>query len=110
MNEAATSHPESYEPKPSRRATPFWLDAFIATGLAHLAFAVHLRFTGWSSMAAEWLQLPRELWWWGVFFFPGFLILLFVAFRSRPHHVAPLAIGAFLLYIAIAALTPRISQ
>ena len=110
MNEAATSHPESHAPTPLRRATPFWLDAFIATVLAHLAFAVHLRFSGWSSMAADWLQLPRELWWWGVYFLPGFAILLFVAWRSRPHHVVPLALAAFLLYIAIAAVTPRISS
>ena len=111
MNEAATSQPESNAPSVRGRAgSPFWLAAFIATVVAHLAFAVHLRFTGWSNMTAEWLQLPREPWWWLVYFLPGFAVLLFVAFRCRPHYSGPLALATVVLYIAIVIITPRITD
>jgi len=108
---AATNHPGSNAPSFFGSAvTPFWFDAVIATVIAHLAFAVHLRVTGWSNMTVEWLKLPREPWWWLVYFLPGFAVLLFVAFRSRRLHSGPLALATFMLYIAIVILTPRMSE
>jgi hypothetical protein len=107
MNETATTDRGSKASAPSRRVTPIWLDAFLFTVLAHLAFAVDLRFTGWTLMAAEWLQLPTQLLWWLIYFLPGFLFLMFVAFLFRPHQFWPLVIGTFALFSAIALFTPR---
>ena len=111
MKQATRNHPDrAASRRVGRAVSSFWYDAFLATILAHLAFVAHLRITGWTYMAADWLRGPCEFWWWVIDFFPGFAMLLFIAFRFRPRHCVALGCGTVLLYIAIATLTPRLCE
>ena len=89
------------------RLTPLWLDAVLLTCVVQIAFTVSLAYSGWPTMAAEWVRAPHEPKWWTVYFLPSFLMIYVPALIRKSSPRITLFWSTAATYLALSMLTPR---